>query len=401
MPDEYKPIEAAERTRNVKYAIRDIVLLAREVQNQGKELLYLNIGDPAQFNFQTPKHILDAIHQGMLSNDTGYAPSEGIPQAVDAIRRDAVRKGIDNISQICVTTGASEGIELALSALVNPEDNVLFPSPDYPLYPAVMSKLRGETRHYLLDEANEWQPDLADMEAKIDNKTKALVVINPNNPTGSMASDETLRQIVELAKKHNLLIMTDEIYDKLLFDDSITPTALASLAGDHPCITFNGIGKAFAGPGLRMGWSIITGNEDHVGDFRKAFMRMARARLCANTPMQWGIKAALEGDMTQTRNMVARIKEQTELVVTRLNALEGFRCIEPKGAFYIFPTVHCTGSDTEFVNNLLRETGVVTVPGAGFAQRAGTKHIRIVTLPSKDILAKAMDLFEDFVNKNK
>ncbi len=401
MSDNPKPIVAAERTRNVKYAIRDIVLLAREVQSQGRELLYLNIGDPAQFQFRTPKHIVEAIYQGMLSNDTGYAPSEGIPQAVDAIRRDAENKGIDKIVQICVTTGASEGIELALSALVNPGDNVLFPSPDYPLYPAVMSKLRGETRHYLLDEDNAWQPDLADMEAKIDNKTKAIVIINPNNPTGSMASVETLRQIVALAKKYNVLLMTDEIYDKLLFDDSVTPTALASLTGEHPCITFNGIGKAFAGPGLRMGWSIISGNEDHVGDFRKAFMRMARARLCANTPMQWGIKAALEGDMTHTRNMVACIKEQTDLVVSRLNALDGFRCIEPLGAFYIFPTIHCKGSDTDFVNGLLRATGVVTVPGAGFAQRAGTKHIRIVTLPSKEILTRAMDLFEDFVIKNK
>jgi alanine-synthesizing transaminase len=396
-----KPIVAAQRTLNIKYAIRDIVLQAKELKRQGREVLYLNIGDPAQFGFLTPPHILEAIHQGMLQNDTGYAPSEGIPIAIEAIRSDAERKGIENIVQICVTTGASEGIDLALSALVNPGDNILFPSPDYPLYPAVMSKIEGHSKHYKLDEENEWQPDLAHMEAQIDKRTKGIVIINPNNPTGSLISKETLCQIVELARRYNLLLMTDEIYDKLMFDQDIKPTPLASISGAHPCITFNGIGKAFAGPGLRMGWSIITGDTEHVGEFKEAFMRMARARLCANTPMQWGIKAALEGDQSHVKQMVARIKEQSDIVVSRLNALSGFACVPPRGAFYIFPTIDYKSSDMDFVIDLLRATGVVTVPGSGFAEQPGTKHIRIVTLPHREIIEQAMDKFEDFVKKSR
>jgi alanine-synthesizing transaminase len=400
MSNPKKPIVAAERTRDIKYAIRDIVHLARDIKRQGREVLYLNIGDPAQFGFRTPPHIVEAVHQGLLRNDTGYAPSEGIPQALDAIGREAKKKGIRNIVQICVTTGASEGIDMALSALVNPGDNVLFPSPDYPLYPAVMSKIGGESRHYLLDEAQGWQPDLADMEAKIDDRTRAIVVINPNNPTGSIIGREVLEQIVALARKHSLLLLTDEIYDKLIFDKKDTPTPLASLAGEHPCITFNGIGKAFVGTGLRMGWTIISGDAEYICDFKDAFMRIARARLCANTPMQWGIKAALEGDQSHLITYVQRIKEQTDIVASRLNALPGFSCIPPRAAFYLFPTIQYPGSDWDFVTDLLAATGVVTVPGMGFAQAPGSKHIRLVSLPPKEQLVKAMDRFEEFVKKS-
>ncbi len=390
-----RPIVAAQRTRNVKYAIRDIVVLADEIKQQGREVLHLNIGDPIKFDFATPDHLIEAIHQGMLEGDTGYGPSHGRAEAVAAITAEAKRKGFEQINQVCVTTGASEGIELALTALVNPGENVLLPTPGYPLYSAVLSKLQAEANPYYLDEANGWQPDVADIEAKINDKTRALVVINPNNPTGSLSSRETLQQIVELARQHNLVIFADEIYDKILFDGA-THVPLATLAQDHPCITFNGLSKSYLGPGLRCGWSILTGDKEHCADFTDAFMKMARARLCSNSPTQWAIKPALEGDQSHLEDMINRLTVRRDLVVDRLNAMPGFSCVKPTGAFYVFPTIAANASDWDFGLGLLREHGVVTVPGTGFGQREGTKHLRIVLLPPEPILEKAMDLIEKF-----
>ncbi len=393
--DLYK-IVAADRTRGIRYAIRDISVLAKSVERQGKEMCYLNIGDPMAFDFRTPPHIIEAIHAGMLEGDTGYAPTEGIPRAVDAIERQEQQKGIHNISQICVTTGASEGIELALTALVNPGENVLLPSPGYPLYPAVLAKIGGVMNPYYLDEANGWQPDTADIEAKVNDKTRAIVIINPNNPTGSLTTEKTLREIVEIAKIHNLVIFADEIYDKILFNGD-KHVSVAALAGDHPCVTFSGLAKSYLGPGLRLGWAVISGDADRVADFSEGFMKMARARLCSSTPTQWAIPAALDGDQSHLISMVARLEKRAELVMSRLNTIKGFRCVKPMGAFYAFPSIDFP--DTAFVTRLIQETGVVTVPGSGFGQRPGTNHLRIVFLPPEACLEKAMDLIEKFVKR--
>lgn len=393
-----KRIIAAHRTRNITYAIRDIIVLAKQVEKQGREMLYLNIGDPMAYDFKTPPHIIEAIHQGMIQGDTGYAPTEGIPRAIRAIEHLEKQKGIGPISQICVTTGASEGIELALTALVNPGENVLLPTPGYPLYTAVLSKIEAEMNPYFLDEDNGWQPDLADIEAKVNDKTRAIVIINPNNPTGSLTNETTLRGIVEIARKHNLVIFADEIYDKILFNGD-KHISIAALADDHPCVTFSGLAKSYLGPGLRLGWAVFSGDPDRTSDFTEAFMKMARARLCSSTPTQWAIPAALEGDQSHLTDMVARLEKRAELVVSRLNAIDGFHCVRPTGAFYAFPSIRCAGSDRDFVLNLLQETGVVTVPGSGFGQKPGTKHIRIVFLPPEETLEKAMDLIEKFVKK--
>lgn len=388
-------ISAADRTRNVKYAIRDLVVLAEQVKRKGREMLYLNIGDPIKFDFRTPPHLIEAVHRGMLAGQTGYGPSHGIEEALAAIESEARERGISHINQICVTTGASEGIELALTSLVNPGENVLLPTPGYPLYSSVLTKLGAKSNPYYLDEENEWQPDVADIEAKIDDKTRAIVVINPNNPTGSIAGEKTLRELVAVARKHNLLIFADEIYDKILLAD-LKHLPLASLAQDHPCITFNGLSKSYLSPGLRIGWAIISGDVERNKDFVDAFMKMARARLCPNTPMQWAIKAALTGDHAHLGDMIERLKKRTDLVVSRLNGIDGFHCVPPKGAFYVFPTITDAKSDWDFVVELLEKTGVVTVPGSGFGQRPGTKHMRIVTLPPEEILSKAMDCIEEF-----
>lgn len=392
---EYK-IAAAHRTQDIEYAIRDISVLANEVARQGMTMRFLNIGDPMAFDFRTPPHIVEAIHRGMLEGDTGYAPTEGIPIAIDAIRRQEQQKGIDNICQICVTTGASEGIELALTALVNPGEKVLLPSPGYPLYPAVLAKIGGVPNPYYLDEENGWQPDTADIEAKIDDKTRAIVIINPNNPTGSLTCDDTLREIVEIAKRYNLVIFADEIYDKILFNGD-KHTSIATLAGDHPCITFSGLAKSYLGPGLRLGWAVISGDRERVAGFTEGFMKMARARLCSSTPTQWAIPAALDGDQSHLVDMISRLEKRAELVTKGLNAIDGLCCAKPKGAFYVFPSIDFPGTDTEFVTRLARETGVVAVPGSGFGQRPGSKHLRLVFLPPESYLEQSLELIAKFV----
>ncbi|NCS80809.1 MAG: aminotransferase class I/II-fold pyridoxal phosphate-dependent enzyme, partial [Ignavibacteria bacterium] len=208
----------AKRTENITYAVRDVVVLANEVAKTGKEMLYLNIGDPNLFDFEPPKHLVEATYQAMLRNKNGYSPSSGIKEAVNAIRKEGNRKGIENILDIFVTTGASEAIDICLTALVNEGENVLTPTPGYPLYTAIQSKLLAYENPYYLDEENNWQPDIEDIKKKINDKTKAIVLINPNNPTGSLYSTEILEEIVKLAREHNLVIFADEIYDKLLFD---------------------------------------------------------------------------------------------------------------------------------------------------------------------------------------
>ena len=393
-------IMGAERTREVVYAIREIAAIAEKLLAEGRDLVNLNIGDPIKSDFETPPHMIEAIHRGMLEGNTGYGPSYGVPAAVEAIERDAARQGIDNVDQVFVTTGASEGIELALTALVNPGDKVLLPMPGYPLYTAVMSKLGGESVPYFLDEANAWQPDVADIEAKVDERTVAIVVINPNNPTGSIADEDTLRQVVEIAEKRDLLILADEIYNKILFPGE-KHVPLGSLAGGHPCMTFNGLSKCYLGPGLRTGWTILSGDLDRMADFKDAFTKMVRARLCPNTPMQWAIPAALEGDQSHVGEVMAKVSGRADLVASRLEQIEEFGFVRPRGAFYVFPSIDCPGSDWDFCVELLKDKGVVTVPGSGFGQRPGTKHMRIVLLQTDAQLGEAMDRIESFVAKKR
>ncbi len=256
----------AVRTENITYAVRDIILLANEVAKTGKEMLYLNIGDPNIYDFELPRAMVEATYQAMLDNKNGYSPSSGIKPALDSIEREAERKGIKNIQDIFVTTGASEAIELALSALVNEGENVLTPTPGYPLYTAISSKLQAIENPYYLDEENGWQPDIEDIKSKVNDKTKAIIIINPNNPTGSVASYETLKELVDLAVEHNLVIFADEIYDKLLFDDKKL-TSIASINPDASVITFGGLSKNYMVPGFRIGWGIVSGQKEILVDY--------------------------------------------------------------------------------------------------------------------------------------
>jgi alanine-synthesizing transaminase len=393
-------IAAATRTEHVKYAVRDIVVYANEIAKTGKEMLYLNIGDPNQYDFETPRPMIEAAYKAMLDNKCGYSPSSGIPQAVQAIERYAESKGIRNIQDIFVTTGGSEGIELVLTSLVNEGENILTPSPGYPLYTAVLAKLGAVERPYYLSEENGWQPDIEDIKAKINDKTKAIVLINPNNPTGSNSSKELLLELIQLAKEKNLLILADEIYDKLLFDGQ-KHISIASLDPDCPVITFNGLAKNYIGPGWRIGWGVVSGPKEVLADILEAVNKLLRARLCANHPLQYAIPAALDGDDSHLPGVMEKLHKRRDLTYEMMNAIDGITCEKPGGAFYAYPKIDIEGSDDEWVKGLIKETGVVVVPGDGFGQMPGTKHFRIVFLPPEPILEKAYNQIGAYMKKTR
>ncbi len=294
-----REVAAARHLRNVRYAIRDLACVADEVIRQGHKVLPLNVGDPLNFDFQTPPHIIEAAYKAMRDGKNGYAPSDGIPEALEAIRGEAGRKGITTVRDVFVTSGVSETVDLCISALVNPGEDILTPKPDYPLYSAVLCKLGIALNTYDLNEDDAWQPDVADIERKITEHTRAIVLINPNNPTGSLCSRRMLEQIAELARRHNLVVFSDEIYDKLILDGSDEkPTphiAFAAVAPDVPCITFGGMSKNYLVPGWRIGWGIASGDAAAIKPYIEGIHRLLRARLCANHPEQYAIKAALEG----------------------------------------------------------------------------------------------------------
>jgi alanine-synthesizing transaminase len=394
-PEAIKP---AVRTEKITYAIRDILLVADEVAKTGKEMLYLNIGDPNIYDFEPPRHLIDAAYDAMLRNKNGYAPSSGIKDAVEAIRNEAGRKGIKNIHDVFVTHGASEAIDICLTALVNDGENVLTPTPGYPLYTAISAKLSAYENPYYLDESNGWQPDIEDIKKKINSKTKAIVLINPNTPTGSLYKKEILEEIIKLAEENNLIIFADEIYDKLLFDGQ-KHISIASLNSEVPCITFGGLSKNYMVPGFRIGWGVISGNINKLKDYLNAINRILRSRLSANHPEQYGIKIALEGDQTHLVEAMKKLQVRRDITFEMLNQVEGISCVKPEGAFYAFPKIEIDKPDLEFVSGLIKETGVVVVHGSGFGQVPGTHHFRVVFLPNDEILRKSYQKIGDFYKK--
>jgi alanine-synthesizing transaminase len=395
-----KKIIPAIRTDNITYAVRDIVVLANEVAKSGKEMLYLNIGDPNLFDFKPPEHLVKATYDAMMKNFNGYAPSSGIKEAVTAIGNEAERKGIKNVNDIFVTTGASEAIDICLTALVNDGENVLTPTPGYPLYTAIASKLQMMENPYYLNEENGWLPDIEDIKSKINDKTKAIILINPNNPTGSLYTTENLQSIIDVALEHDLVIFADEIYDKLLFDGK-KHISIASMNKDISCITFGGLSKNYMVPGFRIGWGIVSGKKGILSEYIEAINKILRARLSANHPEQYGIKISLEGDQSHLVEANAKLTARRNMTVEMLNSIEGISCVKPEGAFYAFPQLHGIESDAHFVGELIKETGVVVVPGSGFGQLPGTNHFRVVFLPNEQILEKAYNSIGKFLEKYK
>lgn len=387
-------IKPAYRTENIKYAIRDIVVLANEVAKTGKKMYYLNIGDPNVYDFATPPVLIDIVHKAMIDNKNGYSPSSGIGVAIDAINTDAKKKGIYNILDTFVTTGAAEAVEVSLTALLDRGDNFLMPTPGYPLYTAIQSKLECEPNPYYLDESNGWQPDVADIKSKVNSRTKAIVLINPNNPTGSIASRKVLEEIVEIAIENNLVIIADEIYDKLIFDGK-EMISIASLNPDANCITFSGLSKNFMAPGWRIGWGVVSGKKEIMGDYVEAINKILRSRVSANHPLQYAIPEALLGDQTHIKKAVDKLQARTNLVASKIDKIDGINLVKPEGAFYAFPSIE-VNDDWDFCKKLLSETGVIVVPGDGFGQKPNSKHFRIVICPTEDVLNTAFDLIGEF-----
>jgi alanine-synthesizing transaminase len=393
-----KPIAPAERVRNVRYAVRDVVVLADQLRREGKRMLALNIGDPNPFGFRPPEHLLEATFAAMQANRNGYAPSDGIDEAVEAIEKDAKARGIGPIVYTWVGSGCSEVIDMALSALVNPGQNVLTPSPGYPLYTALLAKLGAENRAYHLDEDAGWQPDVADIERLIDANTRAIVIINPNNPTGSVASEATLRRIVELAVAHDLVIFADEIYDRLLFDGA-KHVPLGSLDPRACVLSLCGLSKNWVLPGWRIGWGVLSGPEEQLRGYVTAIQQLGRARLSANHPEQYAIKPALEGPQDNLAQMIPQLVERRDAAMAKLREIPDISCVVPQGAFYAFPRIHRDIDDAAWCRELMRETGVITVPGSGFGQKPGTQHFRIVLLPDVATLEEACAGIAKFMAK--
>lgn len=386
----YAPVRIARRIQGVTYAVRDVVILARQAEAAGKKIISLNVGDPCIFDFKTPEIVVEAIVKALRDNRTSYSASEGMPEALDAIRRDAEeRKGIRNIQGIFVGHGASEPIELLLNSILEPGEAVLLPSPGYPLYSAVLAKIGARAVYYNLDESNGWQPNPDHIDELVDSGVRALVLINPNNPTGSVADRATLEAVLEIAARHQLVVISDEIYDRMLIDPETSFVATASLRDDIPIATFCGLSKVWLGPGLRMGWTILSGPQEVVAPLVDAMGRLVRARVSPNHPVQYAIKPALEGPNTHIAEVNAKLRRRRDLTVQRLNAIPGWSCVPPRGAFYAFPRFSLGDlEDTELVRDIILQHGVVLVHGSGFGQN-DFNHVRLVFLPPEEVLEEA------------
>ena len=391
-----REITPAQRLENLHYAIRDLVGLSEDVKRQGHKVLYLNVGDPNIFDFTTPPHVIEAAHRAMRDNKNGYAPSAGVPEALEAIRAEAAGNGINTVQNVFITNGAGEAVDLCLTALLNPGENVLTPRPDYPLYPAVLCKTGAEANPYYLNEEDGWQPDLSDIRKKINSRTRGIVLINPNNPTGALCTRQMLEEIAELARQHNLLIIADEIYDKLILDGA-EHISIAAIAPDLPVVTIGGLSKNYLAPGWRMGWGIVSGEAAAVKPYIEGIHKMLRARLSANHPEQYAIKPALEGPQDHLIEVRRKLSSRRDLTVKACNSIPRMSCVPPRGAFYAFPKIDIPDGDEVFVKDLLLERHILVVHGSGFGQKPGTKHFRIVFLPQEATLQQAYSEIREFV----
>ena len=401
-------LEQSSKLQNVLYEIRGPVHAhAARLEAEGHRILKLNIGNPAPFGFEAP----DTIVQDMIAalpHAQGYSESKGIASARRAVvtRYELVPRFPEfDINDVYLGNGVSELITITMQALLDDGDEVLIPAPDYPLWTAMTSLAGGTPVHYLCDETNDWNPDLDDIESRITERTKAIVVINPNNPTGAVYSQEVLEGIVRLARKHQLLLLADEIYDKILYDDS-KHVSLDSLAPDLLCLTYNGLSKAYRVAGYRSGWMVITGPKEHAAGFLEGIDLLASTRLCPNVPAQHAIQVAL-GGYQSIEDLVlpgGRLLEQRDVAWERLNAIPGVSCVKPRGALYAFPRldpeVYDIHDDEKLVQDLLLQERILVTQGTGF-NWPNHDHLRIVTLPWARDLAVAIERIGNFLSSYK
>ena len=399
-----KDIMQSHKLANVLYDIRGPVLdEAKRLEAQGHRIIKLNIGNPQPFGFETPPEILVEVVRN-LPTSQGYSDSQGLVSARTAIVQHYQERGIDitDVDDVWLGNGVSELIQVALNALLDEGDEVLIPAPDYPLWTAATSLSGGKPVHYLCDESSGWMPDIEDMRSKITKRTKAIVIINPNNPTGAVYSPEVLRKIADLAVEHGLIVMADEIYDKILYDDAVH-TTFAVIAPDVFTITFNGLSKAYRLAGFRSGWMVMTGPRRHAASYIEGISMLTNMRLCANVPAQHAIQTALGGRQS-IRDLVlpgGRLHEQRDAAVNTLRSIPGVTCVEPKGALYVFPRldpeVYPIVDDRKFVLDFLRAERVLVVQGTGFNWPT-PDHLRIVTLPWAADLVEAIERLGNFLS---
>ncbi len=396
-------IKASKKSQGVSYAIREVVVPAKKLQKQGKKILHLNIGDPNKYDFDTPKHMKDALYRATKEGYNGYAPSEGYPELIDSIiKREKTRNNVSYQKEdICITTGVTESLQILLNASIDPNDELLIPGPTYPQYTLITRFNGGLPIPYRCIEEEGWMPDPDDIRKRISNRTKGIVIINPNNPTGALYSKEVIKEIIDIAGEYHIPVISDEIYDDMVFDKK--QYATASLARDVPVITFNGFSKVYLVPGWRIGHVMFyhTGELDEVYD---AFMRIARSRLCANSVCQRACISALNGPNDHIEKVNNKLRKRRDFAYKRLNEIEGISTAKPEGAFYIFPKIEAINkkiwkNDKDFVLDLLYDQQVLLVHGSGFCSLYGKNHFRAVILPQMEILKKALDKLEIFMKK--
>ena len=394
----------SKRAAALEYPIRDIMAVADELSRSGKKIIYLNIGDPVQYGFETPLHIKEALKKAVDSGLNYYAPSEGLMELREAIaeKENHINGAQVDPKNVVVTTGISEAIHNLMAAVVNRGDEVLLPGPCYPPYFTYTSFFEGRPITYRTIEEKDWTPDLADIERKINRRTKLLVIVNPNNPCGSVYSKDDIVEILELAASHNIPVATDEIYDRIIFDGSFT--SVASVAKDIPLIGLNGFSKSYLMTGWRLGYMYLQDPEDKLGGVWDGVQKLSRIRLCANTPTQVAGVDALRGPQDHIREMVTKLRRRRDFSLKRINEIPGLTAKKPAGAFYVFPRIpSCPQkwkSDEEFVLDVLEQTGVLVVHGSGFDPECGRDHFRAVFLPDEHILGDAFSAIEDFMKRN-
>jgi alanine-synthesizing transaminase len=399
-------IEPTKRVRTIEYAIRDVIPYAKQVAKTGKKIYYLNIGDPNAFDFDTPPHIKEALIKAVESGGTAnaYSPSEGLQELREAISLKEKRVNDVAISpdDVIVTSGISEGIEMVMAALISPGDEILLPGPTYPPYISYARFFDGKPTTYKTNEENGWQPDIDDLRKKISNKTRAITIINPNNPCGALYESKVIKEILDLAGEHDLTVLSDEIYDQIVFGKKFVSTA--HLTKDIPVVGLNGFSKAYLMTGWRLGYLYFHNPQGRLKELKDCVEKEARIRLCANTPVQKAGAAALNGPQDHLKTTVEKIKQRSNFAWKRLNEIDGISCAKPEAAFYVFPRIHGVGSkwktDMDFTLSLLRETGVLFVHGSGFDPVYGAGHVRGVVLPPLDTLEKAIKEIEGFMKRN-
>ena len=401
-------IKKSDKLQNVCYDIRGPLLqTANRMEAEGKRILKLNVGNPAPFGLQAPHEILQDVAMN-LPEATGYSDSQGIFSARKAVLQYYQSKGLlsaVDVRDVYLGNGVSELIVMTMQALMNDGDEVLIPMPDYPLWTAAANLSGGTAVHYRCNEEDNWQPDIEDIKSKITSKTKGIVVINPNNPTGALYSDDLLKQIIEVAKAYDLIIMADEIYDRILYDDTVH-TPMSTLTDDVLVLSYNGLSKSHRIAGFRAGWMMVSGRKQHAADFIEGLDMLASMRLCSNVQGQYAIQTAMGGyqSMKDLTSKTGRLYKQRELAVSRLNAIKGISCTMPQGAFYCFPKidpeVYPIEDDMAFMMDLLIEENVLMVQGTGFNWDK-PDHFRLVFLPNLNDLENAMDRLDRFFAKKR